>query len=122
MASIQQMEIDHRRERMRLEIMENKICAMVGKQLEKHYPGWAWLVNCRLETGLVAVFNTQLSGRYGFYLPIAAIINETDPKLVMRAGGEILERYHQTTGAAPERAEIQRKFTGEAIGDTADAE
>jgi len=111
-----------KQEVMRLQIMENKIEAMVGQELEKHYDGWQWFVECRLPTGLVAISNLTLDGEFAYYLPIAALINETDPRLVMRAGGEILERYHQKTSSRSKSLDIERNaVTGAAIGDTGDA-
>lgn len=99
-------------------VMENRICSMVGQELERHYPDWPWYVECRLPTGLIAVKNMALNGDYGFYLPIAGLINETDPKLVMRAGGEVLERYRLDRGKMPELVDVERDFLGKAIGDT----
>ncbi len=98
------------------EINENRICSMVGSQLMKHYPNWEWYVECRLETGVVSVRNQSLDGDYGFYIPLKSLLNETDPTLVMRAGGEILERYrvHQD---ASKQYDIKRDFTGAAVGD-----
>ena len=52
-------------------------------------PGWSVAINER--GGLVQVTNTLLSGKMGFILHI----NQIDPEMksVMRAGGELLERY-----------------------------
>jgi hypothetical protein len=100
---------------------ENTVCGIVGRELEKHYPGWEWYVECKLPTGLVSVRNLSLHGEYGFYLSIAAILNETDPKLVMLAGGEILERYWQGRGKRPAHVDKVVDIRGNAMGDTADA-
>ena len=98
---------------------ENQICALVGRQIEKHYPGWRWYVECRLPTGVVTVRNLDLDGEYGFIIPIVKIVNETDPgRIVMRAAGEVLERYRQQRGGRPSSYDIERNFKGQAIGDT----
>jgi len=97
-------------------IYENQICSMVGKQLQEHYPGWRWWVDCKLETGLVGVRNLDLDGNYGFYLPILTVLNETDTKIVRTAGGEILERY--AVKCPTDLYRVKRDFTGAAIGDT----
>ena len=97
-------------------IYENRICAMVGEELEKHYGGWEWYVECVLETGVVSVRNNTLDGDYGFYIPLSKLLNETNPQLVMLAGGEILERYNQQASIR-NQYEINRDFTGSAIGD-----
>ena len=75
------------------ELYENKICALVGRELEKHYSGYKWLVECNLYSGMVSVRNLTLEGEYGFYIGLDTLLNETDPKVVRNAGGEILERF-----------------------------
>ena len=111
------MEKDAAKDRVKKELYENKICESVGRQLVHHYPKWKWYVECRLDSGLISVRNLSLDGDYGFYIGIAAFLNETDPKLVMRAGGEILERFNQHRGERKKDTIIQRDFKGSAIGD-----
>ena len=72
-------------------------------------------------SGLVSISNLTLDGEFAFYLPIKAVINETNPKLIKNAGGEILERYHQSRSARVKSLDIARDFAGKAIGDTGDA-
>ncbi len=99
-----------------IKIYESRIEAMVGQELEKHYGGWQWWVECTLSTGVVSVRNQSLDGDYGFYIQLNRLLNETTPTLVMRAGGEILERYKMQATARKE-FDIKRTFSGEAIGD-----
>lgn len=66
----------------------------VADTLNKHYPGHLWAV--RIENSVVHVFNLALSGRWGFVLHKAKI--DPEMKVVMRAGGEILERYRVSRG------------------------
>ena len=66
----------------------------VAEVLDKKYPGWLWAVN--VMDGVVTVKSMLLSGNWGFVLHADKIDN--DYKNVMRAGGEILERYNQKTG------------------------
>lgn len=101
------------------QIHNNKIEAMVGQELVKHYPGYRWWVEARLLTGLCAIQCETLGGDYGFYIPIVQLLNETDnPKLVLRAGGEMLERYGLPRGPRPDNLVIDRDRLGVAIGDT----
>lgn len=101
-------------------IIENRICASVGSTLEKMYPGWKWWVECILESGCVTVRNNSLNGEYGFTIPLPKLLNETDgDKILMRAGGEILERYRMDREKTVHPLEIDRDFTGAAIGDMA---
>jgi len=97
-------------------IYENEICSMVGKELMKHYGGWRWYVDCELQSGVVSVRNLDLNGDYGFNIPLLNLLNETDPKIVMRAGGEILERYNMDCAYRKE-FDITRDFKGDAVGD-----
>jgi len=63
-------------------------------QLAKHYPGVksGWTVTMKEGQGIVQVTNELLSGKMGFVMHVTKI----DPELknVMRAGGELLERYN----------------------------
>ena len=76
-----------------------KRCA---EELMKHYPGYAWGVNVSSETGMVHVRNMTLSGEWGFQLKLASIINDPSVRLVVSAGGEILERFKARRGRASE--------------------
>lgn len=94
-----------------------------AKQIADHlfaaYPGYRWAVNIR--DGVIFVHNLDLSGQWGFIIKVNAVIHDPGFKNIMRAGGEILERYQLHRGAAhPDvLAEIKRKYNGEAIGETA---
>ena len=65
----------------------------IAEHLEKKYPGWLWAVH--VMDGLIAVKSMRLSGNWGFVLHEDKIDN--DYKAVTNAGGEILERYRQST-------------------------
>lgn len=97
---------------------ENKICAEVGQELERNYPGWRWWVECTLPSGMFSVKNLDLDGEYGFVSNIASYLtNPERHKMIMRAGGEVLERYNQNRGAKPGKIDIVRNIRGNAIGD-----
>ena len=72
---------------------EHTIAKNVAEHLEKKYPGWLWAVH--VMDGVVGVKSMRLSGNWGFILHEDKIDN--DYKSVTRAGGEILERYRQST-------------------------
>jgi hypothetical protein len=67
----------------------------VAEVLDRKYPGWLWAVNCM--DGVVTVKSMLLSGNWGFVMHSDKI--DGDYKSVMRAGGEILERYNQKRGS-----------------------
>jgi len=72
---------------------EHTIAKNVAEHLEKKYPGWLWAVH--VMDGVVGVKSMRLSGNWGFILHEDKIDN--DYKSVTKAGGEILERYRQST-------------------------
>lgn len=66
-----------------------------GDTLLKHYPNHLWAVN--VAKGIISVKNMSLSGTWGFIIKTGEIFSATQlDKLLMRAGGEILERYKMT--------------------------
>ena len=72
---------------------DHTLAKNVAEHLEKKYPGWLWAVH--VMDGVVGVKSMRLSGQWGFILHEDKIDN--DYKAVTRAGGEILERYRQST-------------------------
>ena len=66
----------------------------IAEKLEEKYPGWLWAVHAM--DGIVGVKSMRLSGNWGFVLHADKIDN--DYKMVVMAGGEILERFRQSRG------------------------
>lgn len=67
----------------------------IARILEKHYPGHRWAISCKEHTGMATIKNVSLSRHYGYYLNLRNCQKAADlEKAVMRAGGEILERYY----------------------------
>jgi hypothetical protein len=60
--------------------------------LHKHYPGWLWGVHVDDVGGVMKVLLLSVSGSWGFVIKL----KDLDPeyRMVMRAGGEILERFN----------------------------
>jgi len=76
------------------DLSDHLLAKNVAEVLDKKYPGWLWAVHSM--DGVVTVKSMLLSGNWGFVLHSNKIDN--DYKTVMRAGGEILERYNQKRG------------------------
>ena len=76
------------------DLSDHILAKNVAEVLDKKYPGWLWAVHSM--DGVVTVKSMLLSGNWGFVLHANKIDN--DYKTVMRAGGEILERYNQKRG------------------------
>jgi len=79
---------------------ELEIAQRVAGVLDKHYAGHLWAVNVDIENGIATIYNLRLSGNWGFVLHLKQLLvsqKEADA-LVMRSGGELLERYHLRRG------------------------
>lgn len=76
---------------------EHVMARNMAETLHRHYPGHLWAVN--VQGSVANVLNLSLSGRWGFTLHIPSQYSASDfDRQVMRAGGEILERYRLTRG------------------------
>lgn len=85
------------------EIEESK---RIAEMLHRHYPGHAWGVRC---TGGVAIVqNMALSGKWGFVLHSDKLQGPDAEKRVMRAGGELLERYRISRAKAGVEQAVER--------------
>ena len=102
-----------RRARMTVH-QEMAVCSFVGEVLHVAYPGHLWRVEA--QQGVVTVHNLLLSGKWGFRLRIVDL--DTMGKIVIRAGGELLERYNMSRAkkkvqVAGELADMKRDFKGD---------
>lgn len=68
-------------------------------RLEREYPGWLWAIRPDERGGVIHIFSLRLSGKYGYLLHTKAVQNDPQLQAVVRAGGEILERFGQKRGA-----------------------
>jgi hypothetical protein len=88
--------------------------------LTREYPGWMWGVNVDGAQGVATIRNFNLSGQYGYLLKLNAIYSASSfEKDVLRAGGEILERYNQKVGKfdAQRWSELMLDARGIPVGD-----
>ena len=94
---------------------DHMVAKNVAEVLEKKYPGWLWAVHA--DRGVVTVKSMLLSGNWGFLLHEDKIDN--DYKTVVRAGGEILERYNQHRGRfnQPKYSDLSMDHKGQLTGD-----
>lgn len=71
----------------------------IADTLERHYKGHLWGVNVDGRTGLITIRNLLISGQMGYILKIPLIYSASEfLGKVVRAGGEILERYQLSRG------------------------
>ena len=89
---------------------DKEISKAVGEVLYKHYPGYRWAVHCDGHNGVVDVRNLTLSGKWGFRMMLRDMCTQE----IVRAGGEILERYRVRRGKlnGEEIADLPRNFSG----------
>lgn len=103
---------------------DQDVCIAVGEDLQKHYPDFPWMVGCNHEAGTIAidlgVEKPPGLERYGYLLHIDTVLGAGGQTAVMRAGGEILERFGLRRGAAAdgfrERAAENGLDVGNAVG------
>ncbi len=78
-------------------------CKNIADTLERHYPGWEWLVG--VEHGVIRVHSMKLDGQFGFTILPDQIDN--DYIVVRNMGGQLLERYGMPRG--PFNYEVYRQ-------------
>jgi hypothetical protein len=91
----------------------------VGDALNKAYPNWAWAVHANTVGGVVDIWNPALDMKYGFRLMISDINNDPALRCVLRAGGEMLERFKMNRGKfnLDDWMNAQRDVRGILVGD-----
>jgi len=83
------------------------VCKQVGDELERHYPGWQWLITVPPKGGVVQIRSMHMEARYGFVLKLGASYSASHlAKEAVRAGGELLER----TGMPRSRFDYDRQM------------
>jgi hypothetical protein len=97
MSNIQGMLVDS----PQIAINEFFMAKNAADHLHKHYPGHLWAV--AIDGGFLDIRDLYLSGDHGYRLKIGQMFSGSDwEKKIMRAGGEILERYRQRRGVVDE--------------------
>lgn len=92
----------------------------MAETLHAAYPGHFWAVNCDGKTGMADVRNLALSGNWGFRLKLGGIYSASQFKHdVIKAGGEILERFRLSRGSRDDDQLINLPvdFAGRVKGD-----
>lgn len=102
-----------------IEIANYELASIVGECLHNAYPGYLWRVNAEIEGGIVNVICGDVSYESGCTLMIKDLAEPiAAKKLVLKAGGEILERakLHRGRMREHELAEAKRDIRGNIIG------
>lgn len=74
------------------------LAVAVYTKLEQHYPGHNWRVSADREQGVVDIWLQYLdklrkNARWGYTLFVSRLDSDPEMRCVVRAGGELLERY-----------------------------
>jgi len=85
-------------ENMTATLAEMDTAKKMAEALHTHYPYHLWGVEVDSQGGIAKVFNLRLSGRWGFIIKLADLYSDPDMMRVVRAGGELLERYKLKRG------------------------
>lgn len=81
------------------EFMDVATAKDMAEALHQAYPGHLWAVSCDTRTGFADVRNLALTGNWGFRIFLGNVYSASAfKKHVIRAGGEILERYRLSRG------------------------
>lgn len=96
------------------------LAKMLGDRLDKLYPGYLWWVDVNSRQGFINVKNLFLSGKWGFRIDLKGIYSSSElEKDIMRAGGELLERYRMARSGFNEAQyrNLRTDFKGDLIVD-----
>ena len=102
-----------------IEIANYELASIVGECLHNAYPGYLWRVNAEIEGGVVNLICGDVSYESGCTLMLKDLAEPVAAKkLVLKAGGEILERakLHRGRMREHELAEAKRDIRGNIIG------
>jgi len=92
----------------------------MAESLHAAYPGHLWAVSCDGRTGMADVRNLMFSGNWGFRLKLEGIYSASQFKAdVIKAGGEILERFKVSRGKLDDDqvSDLKTDFAGRVQGD-----
>lgn len=101
---------------------DEALCILVGQDLTKHYPGHPWMVGVNTEAGTVVIdlgYDKPLHlARMAYMIHIPTLKSQGGFKHVMRAGGEILERFGVPRGTATDNTAAYAQENGLIADDT----
>lgn len=103
-----------------LSALDMNMSKTLAEALHRHYPGHLWGVNVSHRTGLIEIRNLYLAGNWGYVMKLQPIYSISSLEMdVMRAGGEILERFRMSRAQfqAEQYAAAPTDFAGRLLFD-----
>ena len=101
-------------------LADQALCVRVGEDLARAYPGYQWMVGCNHEAGTVVIdllCDKPIGlANYGYLLHISSLMGAGGQAKVMRAGGELLERFGLRRGSAQSEWKDQAVQNGLDLG------
>ena len=97
----------------------------IGDYLNKHYPGWAWMVQLNEFGHMIEILNHHLHPTMGYRIRMEDIMNDPHRRVLKTGAGEILERFgmkrHGLTGENKQLlADAPRDAIGSCIPEISD--
>lgn len=84
---------------MQQNLVDIELAKRMSEILQRHYPGHSWGVNVDSRNKVATIKNFRLSGNWGFLLHLNPTYSASEYDVrVMRAAGELLERYRLSRG------------------------
>lgn len=90
------------------DLADIEVCKRVSEILQKHFPGHLWLTGCDHKAGTVVIDLPYAKPMHlremRFMLYISTCLGSDAEKHIMRAGGELLERFGLARGEAKQES------------------
>lgn len=90
-------------------VLVRNLCVACANYLQKTYPSYAWGVKPSVDLSMIEIvaFAPDISQQHGFMYKTQSLQNYTDRnRLLSKAGGEILERYHLARHRRTDTSEV----------------
>jgi hypothetical protein len=72
-----------------------KVAGQIAAELQRQYPGWHWGIDVNVRQGLIDIKLMDCNARVGYTIKVLGLFSwDTLRDSVMRAGGELLERFN----------------------------
>lgn len=97
----------------------------IGALLDKHFPGWAWVVEPDERNQIINIFNWHLHDQFGYTIRMVDIMYDPARREAVKGAAEVLRRFGMparglTGDASSLLAALPRDAKGKVIPDISD--